>query len=57
VRARDITVQGTTRLLRKYNVEAAGVQRVLKVDLYRVEVVLTSGKAVKRFRTSTNLGT
>jgi len=57
VRASNITVQGTTSRLRKYDVKAAGAQRVVKVERYRVEVILTSGKVVERFRTSTNLGT
>ena len=55
INARDITVQEVIRLLKKYDVEAEEVQRIVKVDRFRVEVVLRSGEAVERFRASTDL--
>jgi len=38
--------------LNKYDVEAAEIQRIVKVD--RIEDVLRSGKAVELFRVSTD---
>ena len=55
VNARDVTVPEVVRLLRKYEVDASEIQRVVKVDRFRVEVVLRTGEAVERFRASTDL--
>jgi len=55
VNARDVTVPEVVRLLRKYDVDASEIQRVVKVDRFRVEVVLRTGEAVERFRASTDL--
>jgi len=55
INSRDVTVADAIRLLRKYDVEAAEIQRVVKVDRFRVEVVLRTGEAVERFRASTDL--
>jgi len=55
VNARDVTVQEVIRLLNKYDVPAEEVQRVVKVDRFRVKVVLRTGEAVERFRASTDL--
>ena len=55
INARDVTVAEAIRLLRKYDVEAAEIQRVVKVDRFRVEVVLRTGEVVERFRASTDL--
>jgi len=55
VNAQDITVQEVIRLLKKYDEKAEEVQRIVKVDRFRVEVVLRFGEAVERFRASTDL--
>jgi len=55
INARDVTVQEVIRLLTKYDVPAEDVQRVVKVDGFRVEVLLRTGEAVERFRASTDL--
>jgi len=55
INARDVTVQEVIRLLAKYDVPAEEVQRVVKADRFRVEVVLKTGEAVERFRASTDL--
>ena len=48
INARDVTVQEVIRLLTKYDVPAEDVQRVVKVDGFRVEVLLRTGEAVER---------
>jgi len=55
VNARDVTVQEVIGLLNKYDVPSEEVKRLVKVDRFRVEVVLRTGEAVERFRASTDL--
>jgi len=55
VNARDVTIAEVVRLLRKYDIDASEIQRVVKDDHFRVEVVLRTGVAVEHFRASDDL--